>query len=50
MSNIKQLYISFRISVWFGFYRFGDKKIENRIGKIGFQNSQIESTVFIFEN
>ena len=48
-SNIKQLYISFRLLVWFGFYRLEDEKNENQTNKIGFQNSQTKPTFFIIE-
>ena len=48
--NIKQLYISFTILVWFDFYRLRDMKIENQTNKVDFQNSQTESIFFIIKN
>ena len=38
------------MSVWFGFYRLGDKEIENQINNVGFQNSKTEPTFMIIEN
>lgn len=49
-SNIEQLYISLRMSVWLSFYWLGDNEIENQINKVSFQNSQTEQTFIVIES
>ena len=49
-SNIEQLYISLRMSVWLSFYWLGDNEIENQINKVSFQNSQTERTFIVIES